>query len=99
MKKIKLKLSFEELICLNNFCESEANKTTNKLECVILLELFLCFQSKLFVRFDKQKSINLKIYQAITIENSIRKNIDNYNNSPFDYAVLVSILLNLSTKL
>lgn len=97
MKKISIKLTYDEFYTLNNFCFNAA-EFLNELYSVILIELGISIENKLRFYFNNKKVLNLKIYQAIALNNSMKILIHNYSNNPYEYACLISLQAQIQNK-
>lgn len=98
MKKIKLKLTHEELCCFIDVCQAFCQDGSNKLAQVTLFELWLKVRSKADFKFAKARSLQLTIPHAIAFNQLVGKvTLDKFE--PFTLAVITPIYETINKQL
>ncbi|MBX2903106.1 MAG: hypothetical protein KF872_06060 [Chitinophagales bacterium] len=91
MKKVKLKLTFDELQCFVNVCQIIGNlQTASDLEKATIAQLWYRLQSRVHFAFKKSKTVALTVAEGIAVCNVSGKVSSDFFGG-FALAVMVTI--------
>jgi hypothetical protein len=99
MKKIKIKLNFDEMDCFLHLCQEFGNdKRCTHLTRAVLLELYFRSQHRVQFRFAKQRSFQLRASEAIAICAAVGK-ITIHEFEPYALSVISPIYQSIQKQL